>query len=202
MSGVFARARSGIAARRLVPVWFGLGVIAFAIAIYLSQGNVASVSENVFSGEPVLGPFSQPEIAVILQPSRRVLFYVGGQQPMPDIRVGDNVEIWVEGTDQTELWGLALRSQRENWVSAYWDTSVRFFSPETWYVREILRASGFAFGTLLAIFGLVVFHRKPADHPDQSSRRDRLPLIMVGIVVLVLLLCGGLLVLDSLRGLT
>jgi len=212
------RARAGTGWRRLIVTGFGIAALTLAGAVYLSLG-VAPISGTVTAVETAPRSVGPGGIDVTVDHSRPILIVDPSQiypppsdARLPEVRLGDHVEIWVKDTGERELWGLAVRSQRGTWLDSAWSDNVPFFTPDTWSLHETIRWSGFVLTAALASLGLVGtargYKRQATSEAPMtteeamdggSPRADRLPMIVVGVVALVLLLATLALALSFLN---
>ena len=178
--------------RLLAWIFVGAGTIALAFGGWLSTGSVTRVQGAVRAIEPIQHVEGGVDLTLDSLP-RKILFeQVSTESRLPQIQTGDEVTVWEEDDGQTEVWGLALESQRGNWQDSAWQDHVPIFSPQTWKLRDALRWTGISGGAVMLVIGGAILRFGLGLDPARGSRRREFapgvfPLIVIGIAGLALL---------------
>ncbi len=142
----------GLASPSLIVVWLALGAGLIWLQWNMSFAGIESYSGNVktVSTDPQFGTH------VTIDSSSIDFFFDSlGFAQLPDIRVGDHIEMLTEPLPQGYgiAEAVAVDSQRGAWVSTIYGRDIAGFTPQTWALHEVLRWSALALGVLIALFG-------------------------------------------------
>jgi hypothetical protein len=146
---------TGLSSPTLILVWLGMGLGIMWWSWYTSLGGIESYSGNVRTVTA-----DQFDMYVTID-SSPFDFEISpfGFSPLPDIRVGDHVDILtsssVQGAGYANAEVAAIQSQRGTWIdSKSGGHDVAPYTPGTWPLHEAVRWAALVVGILVAGFGL------------------------------------------------
>jgi hypothetical protein len=164
-----------LASPALILVWLAVGVGLIGLGLYMGLNGIQEYSGTVKSTrvDPQFGTH------VRIDSSSLDFFFDSGDFPqLPDVRVGDQVEILT--TPQPVGWSIAVESQRGTWIDSIYGHEVAPYTPRTWPIHEAQRWMALALGTLLALFGLASLMRwipSPRQQPAPGGAQSSRPLV-------------------------
>jgi hypothetical protein len=152
------REGTGVAKPALIIVWLAAGGGMVATSLYMGSAGIDAYSGTVASAQATSGDGLRVHL---LGSSFDFFFSDISYEQLPDIRVGDQVEILVQ--DQVSvndkvgapvLSVVAAESARGTWTDSIFGHVVAPFTPSTWPLHEAIRWLLLAFGVGLAAVGV------------------------------------------------